>query len=590
MHRGLYFKIILILVVFILIVMSVVGAVLISNVLGYYTDEFFSCMSDNLEGEAQLRIYLENAMETSDGTSFAERQKDILEAYSSRLGIDDYRSYYILDSDGAFLAGSNEGTADIAFTPNLISALGGEVGKTRTQGSQFADYALPLSRGDLSCILYIRDTQEELSDVTWMLFSIILQALLVGLVIAFILSFFLARAISLPLARLTAGVQRISEGNFNEKISVQSNDEIGMLTENFNQMSRMLESTLDEINGEREKLETVLSCLKDAVITFGDNGRPLQINYAAKQLFSSADLEALSLDYIFSLLKYDKNDMTIDVDSSSEIPAVEYKGRIYELYFGNIRYRDVNRMREGIILVIHDVTQSYELDRSRREFVANASHELRTPLTTIKMVLESLSSDDSITQNELTRSFLSMAETESSRMEALIKNLLTLSKIDSKTMQFDMKPLNITESVESIANTLRLSAEKKGQSLTFGGSSTPLYILGDKIRVEQTIINIVTNAIKYTDEGGKIALLLEEDGENVKITVADNGIGIPKEDMPRLFERFYRVEKARNSDKGGTGLGLAIAREFALAHGGDIIARSELGKGTVFTIIFPKMK
>ncbi|MBR5539564.1 MAG: HAMP domain-containing protein, partial [Clostridia bacterium] len=453
-----------------------------------------------------------------------------------------------------------------------------------------ADYALPLSNGDASCILYIRDTQEELSDVTWMLFSIVLQALFVGLAIAFLLSFFLARAISLPLARLTAGVQRVSKGNFDEKISVHSNDEIGVLTENFNKMSQMLRSTLDEINGEREKLETVLSCLKDAVITFGDNGKTLQINDAAKELFSDTELEMLSLDYIFSLLKYNRDDMSIDVDSSSEIPAVEYGGKIYELYFGNIRYRDVHNMREGIILVIHDVTQSYELDRSRREFVANASHELRTPLTTIKMVLESLSSDENITKDEMTKSFLTMAETESSRMEALIKNLLTLSKIDSKTMQFDMKPLNVTESVESIANTLRLTAEKKGQSLSFTSQGEPLYILGDRIRVEQTVINIVSNAIKYTSDGGKIDVSLTEEYGNVKITVRDNGIGIPAADLPRLFERFYRVEKARNSDKGGTGLGLAIAKEFALAHGGDILVESTVGEGTTFTIVFPKMR
>ena len=589
MQKGLYFKIILILVVFILIVMSVVGAVLISNVLGYYTDEFFNCMSQNFEGDAQLRIYLESAMVQDDRTTVADRQAEILEAYSSRLGIDDNRSFYILDEDGNFLAGS-EATADIAFTPNLISALGGKTGNSKNHGTQFADYAIPLKNGDASCIIYVRDTQEELSEVTFMLFSIILQALFVGLFIAFVLSFFLARAISLPLAKLTEGVQRVSKGNFNERISVQSNDEIGVLTENFNRMSHMLQSTLDEINGEREKLETVLSCLKDAVITFGENGKPLQINDAAKNLFADGHLDNLSLDYIFSLLKYDREDMSIDIDSSSEIPAVEYNGKIYELYFGNIRYRDINCMREGIILVIHDVTQSYELDRSRREFVANASHELRTPLTTIKMVLESLSGDESITKDEMTKSFISMAENESTRMEALIKNLLTLSKIDSKTMQFDMKPLNITESVDSITKTLRLTAEKKGQKLTFDGTSEPLYILGDRIRVEQTIINIVSNAIKYTQDAGRIAVLLEDAGKDVKITVADNGIGIPKEDLPRLFERFYRVEKARNSDKGGTGLGLAIAKEFALAHGGDITVNSELSKGTVFTITFPKLK
>lgn len=590
MQRGLYFKIILILVVFILIVMSVVGAVLISSVLRFYNDEFATSMSENLREDAQLRVYLENAMEGEDAAAFAAAQKSILDSYSSRLGIDDYRSYYILDANGNFLAGSDAGGSTLAKTPNLIAAMNGEVGDTKSQGADYADYALPLSNGNASCIIYIRDTQEELSEVTWMLFSIVLQALFVGLVIAFILSFFLARAISLPLSKLTVGVQRVAEGNFSEKISVQSNDEIGVLTENFNRMSSMIEENLDEINGEREKLETVLSCLKDAVITFGDDGKTLQINDAAKKLFSEANLENLSLDYIFRLLQYDKEDFALDVEKSSAVPAVRYNDRVYELYFGNIRYRDVSRMREGIILVIHDVTQSYELDRSRREFVANASHELRTPLTTIRMVLEAISDDEAITSNAMIKNFLSMAENESSRMEALIKNLLTLSRLDSRTMQFDIKPLCITESLESITQTLTLTAEKKAQTLTFDGTHTPVHIRGDKIRVEQIIINILSNALKYTPEGGSIRVSLQENDGFAEIAVQDNGIGIPKEDLPRLFERFYRVEKARTSDKGGTGLGLAIAKEFAIAHGGDITVDSDIGVGTTFTVRLPLAK
>ncbi|MBE6678947.1 MAG: cell wall metabolism sensor histidine kinase WalK [Ruminococcaceae bacterium] len=588
MYRGLYFKIILILVVFILIVMSVVGAVLISNVLAFYNEEFSSCMDQNFASDGQLRVYLENAMTNDSTAANAENQRTILEAYSSRLGIDDYRSYYILDKDGGFLAGSNAEGEKIALTPNIISAIGGNVGDAKNQSSDFADFALPLSNGSSQCIIYIRDTQEELSEVSWMLFSIILQALFIGLIIAFILSFFLARAISLPLSKLTEGVQRVSKGNFKEKIRVQSNDEIGVLTENFNHMSRMIEENLDEINGEREKLETVLSCLKDAVITFGEDGKPLQINDAARTLFED-NLANLSLDYMFSLLNYDRNDIDIDLgDNGAGVPAVHYNDRVYELYFGNIRYRDNEKMHEGIILVIHDVTQSYALDLSRREFVANASHELRTPLTTIKMVLETLAGDENITSNELTKSFLEMAETESTRMEALIKNLLTLSQIDSKTMSFDMKRICITESVASIAKTLSYTATSKEQSLTFDGTFDELYISGDRIRVEQTIINIVSNAIKYTQSGGEIHISLAEAGDNIEISVRDNGVGIPKEDLPRLFERFYRVEKARNSAAGGTGLGLAIAKEFALAHGGDITVESEVGVGTTFKIIFPK--
>ena len=590
MYRGLYFKIILILVIFTLIVMSVVGAVLISSVLGYYNDQFAACMTQNFGEDAQLRQYLVAAMTDADG-DFAAKQKSILASYASRLGIDDYRNYYILDADGNFLNGSDTaGGEALAETPNLVAAMNGQLGDANTAGSDYADYALPLTVGDASCIIYLRDTQDELHEINWMLFSIILQALFIGLLIAILLSFFLARAISMPLSRLTEGVQRVAKGDFKDKISVHSADEIGVLTENFNTMSRMLEENLDEINGEREKLETVLSCLKDAVITFGKDGRPLQINRAATDLFADAKREELTLDYIFSLLHYESGgiDISLDDESGGDVPAVRYKGRVYELYFGNIRYRDASSMREGVILVIHDVTQSYELDRSRREFVANASHELRTPLTTIKMVIEALAGDEGVTKNEMNKSFLDMAETESTRMELLIKNLLTLSQLDSKTMNFNVREFDLEESVAYLAKSLAVNASAHGHKLTFDGAYDPVIIRGDKIRIEQILINITSNAIKYTPDGGRISLRLHDLGDRAEITITDNGVGIPEEDIPHLFERFYRVEKARSSDKGGTGLGLAIAKEFAVAHGGDIRVSSIVGKVTTFTVTLPK--
>ena len=515
MYRGLYFKIILILVIFTLIVMSVVGAVLISSVLGYYNDQFAACMTQNFGEDAQLRQYLVAAMTDADG-DFAAKQKSILASYASRLGIDDYRNYYILDADGNFLNGSDTaGGEALAETPNLVAAMNGQLGDANTAGSDYADYALPLTVGDASCIIYLRDTQDELHEINWMLFSIILQALFIGLLIAILLSFFLARAISMPLSRLTEGVQRVAKGDFKDKISVHSADEIGVLTENFNTMSRMLEENLDEINGEREKLETVLSCLKDAVITFGKDGRPLQINRAATDLFADAKREELTLDYIFSLLHYESGgiDISLDDESGGDVPAVRYKGRVYELYFGNIRYRDASSMREGVILVIHDVTQSYELDRSRREFVANASHELRTPLTTIKMVIEALAGDEGVTKNEMNKSFLDMAETESTRMELLIKNLLTLSQLDSKTMNFNVREFDLEESVAYLAKSLAVNASAHGHKLTFDGAYDPVIIRGDKIRIEQILINITSNAIKYTPDGGRISLRLHDLGD-----------------------------------------------------------------------------
>ena len=585
MYRGLYFKIILILVIFTLIVMSVVGAVLISSVLGYYNDQFAACMTQNFGEDAQLRQYLVAAMTDADG-DFAAKQKSILASYASRLGIDDYRNYYILDADGNFLNGSDTaGGEALAETPNLVAAMNGQLGDANTAGSDYADYALPLTVGDASCIIYLRDTQDELHEINWMLFSIILQALFIGLLIAILLSFFLARAISMPLSRLTEGVQRVAKGDFKDKISVHSADEIGVLTENFNTMSRMLEENLDEINGEREKLETVLSCLKDAVITFGKDGRPLQINRAATDLFADAKREELTLDYIFSLLHYESGgiDISLDDESGGDVPAVRYKGRVYELYFGNIRYRDASSMREGVILVIHDVTQSYELDRSRREFVANASHELRTPLTTIKMVIEALAGDEGVTKNEMNKSFLDMAETESTRMELLIKNLLTLSQLDSKTMNFNVREFDLEESVAYLAKSLAVNASARGHKLTFDGAYDPVIIRGDKIRIEQILINITSNAIKYTPDGGRISLRLHDLGDRAEITITDNGVGISEADLPRVKTKFFKANHTRR----GSGIGLAVADEIITMHGGRLDITSELNVGTNVTITLP---
>ena len=204
------------------------------------------------------------------------------------------------------------------------------------------------------------------------------------------------------------------------------------------------------------------------------------------------------------------------------------------------------------------------------------------------MVIEALAGDEGVTKNEMNKSFLDMAETESTRMELLIKNLLTLSQLDSKTMNFNVREFDLEESVAYLAKSLAVNASAHGHKLTFDGAYDPVIIRGDKIRIEQILINITSNAIKYTPDGGRISLRLHDLGDRAEITITDNGVGIPEEDIPHLFERFYRVEKARSSDKGGTGLGLAIAKDFAVAHGGDIRVSSIVGKGTTFTVTLPK--
>ena len=266
---------------------------------------------------------------------------------------------------------------------------------------------------------------------------------------------------------------------------------------------------------------------------------------------------------------------------------VVFASKVLEVNFGGIRYNEAGEMRDGIITVIHDVTSRYELEKARREFVANVSHELRTPLTSIKGACETVLEHPEL-PDEIRTKLLEMSVSESNRMTGIVKDLLTLSRLDNKRTKWQIVEYDINDSLKHLCEVMNVDALAHDHKLVLQADEEIPRITADKDRIDQVIVNIISNAIKYTPDGGTIVVGSSmADKNNVLVRIMDNGLGIPEKDLPRIFERFYRVEKARTSDTGGTGLGLAIAKELIEAHGGSIKIQSKLNVGTMVDITLP---
>ncbi len=601
MFKSLYFKIVLILLIFIIAVMCSVGAILLNGVATYYLDDFANEMTDCFESGGLLMMELGQASVSENAVA---DMKNVLALYSSILGIDKYRNYFVLSLDGEMIVGSDLTVGQgLKMTPNILSAISRSGDNMNSGGMDYADWAVRIpiqSEMSEDVIVYIIDSLDEMRELNSILFGIVLQAMFIGIVIAVMLSFFLAKSISSPLRSLTYGTQLVASGEFTSEIEVRSEDEIGVLAENFNFMRERLRATLEEVDGEREKLETVLSCIKDPVIAFTSRGRVLHSNSSAVGLFGLENVGEMTLDRCFEAL-----DIPLALDAAGKFKLLssdaeaENMGdgyifhdrvcadRVYDVSCAYFRYTENKKNENGSVVIIHDVTGRFELDESRREFVANVSHELRTPLSAIRGAAETIMMDPEMSEDDK-NFFLDMALNECDRMTRIVSDLLILSRLDNKRTKWNIEKFDLRQSVRRLCDVMRSQLEARGHKITFGCDKDLPEITADKERIEQVVINIISNAIKYTPDGGHIDIKLKKgQRKNVFITVTDNGIGIPKEDVAHLFERFYRVEKSRNQDAGGTGLGLAIAKELIEAHGGRISVESELNNGTSVTIELP---
>ena len=573
-------KLVLILVLMIVSVMAVVGTFLINSVSTFYLDSFYGQMQNVFNQSSAMESLQEAAAEQG-----APGLQTVIAARESALGIDDYRNYYILDAEGRYLEGSNPNIT-LTRTSNIVAAMAGEVGTRSAVSDSVMDIAVPIDKegdGSVDYIVYITDDKSEISDLSWRFFQIVMQAMMFGLLAAILLSFLLSKTITTPIERITEGARSIAEGNFDQDLGVQSSDEIGELTRSFNYMAQRLKSTVGEVQGERDKLSTLFLHMTDGVAAFTTDGRLIHMNPATENLLGVRMGSNLTFDELFSDLDMPNSDET--VMRSFLTSEITRRGRVLSITLAPYGALDGEG---GVISVIHDITEQRRLDDARREFVANVSHELRTPLTNIRSYTETLLDAAGDIPLDTEKQFLGVISSESERMARIVTDLLTLSKLDYGRMELRMTRFSLAELLKKVANAMKLTAENSGHEMVVDAPDSLPDIVADRERIEQVVVNILSNAVKYTPAGGHVRLAACMVGANrVRITVEDDGVGIPAADVPRLFERFYRVDKARSRAAGGTGLGLAIAKEIVEQHEGKIALASEYGKGTTVTIVLP---
>ena len=583
MFRSLHMKLMLIMTLLIVSLMTVVGAFLINSVANYYTQDFYTQMSEAF-GDPDFLTDLGTPIEgEEDGASSIAY---ILNA-NSALGIDNRnRKYYVLDgTDGHWLAGSDEESAGQDLpddSRNLMRVLAGEqVSSDSTPTASYMDVAVAVERGGSRYIVYVLDNGANATALNSELITLIVEALIFGLIISVLLSFLLSKTLITPIERLTEGAERVADGDFSHKIEVASRDEIGVLTGTFNDMAQQLKRTLEEVENERTKLGTLFLHMTDGVVAFSRDGTVIQSNPAAERMLGRAIPigGGESYDTLFSDVAPLQGVLAVEqpgyLDGEREVD-----GRSLELLLTPF---DQERLG-GVLVVIHDVTEQRKTEEMRREFVANVSHELRTPLTNIRSYAETLADNAGDIPPETEKNFLGVILNESDRMTHIVQDLLTLSRFDSGRSELNLAPFDFGEAVRDVYQANRLEAQRHGHTMELELPGSLPEIVGDRERILQVMMNVVSNSIKYTPDGGRIRLSAGVQGKRVWMEVTDNGIGIPKEDRGRIFERFYRVDKARSRESGGTGLGLSIAKEIIDRHQGTIELVDRPGPGLTVRI------
>ncbi len=441
--------------------------------------------------------------------------------------------------------------------------------------------------GKVKGVMYVTSNLSNMYNLLGEAKEIITKATVLALLITVILGFLIASSITGPIKDVTVKAASMAKGDFNQVVEVKSNDEIGQLAGMFNYLTLKLKTTMSEVYREKSKLDTIFTHMADGVIAVNIHGDIIHANPIAMKMLnlSKEDLENRKYDEIFERFN---TKLTLEQIKNSNrwkgIHFVEIDTSIYRAKYASFRHK--NNEIGGLIIVFQDVTEQQKLENMRKEFVANVSHELKTPLTTIKSYTETLL-DGGLGETELASQFLKVIDSECDRMARIVRDLLQLSNLDYKQTKWNKGSLSIEELLKGAYFKMKISAEEKQQRLNLEIEENIQNITGDKDRLEQVILNIISNAIKYTPNEGKINILSFTKNGNVIITVKDTGFGIPEEDIERIFERFYRVDKARSRALGGTGLGLSIAKQIVEYHGGDIKIRSKYNVGTEVDIVLP---
>jgi len=492
------------------------------------------------------------------------------------------RRITVVDREGLVLADSDEDAGKMdnhGFRPEIMTAYSGGVGRSlrysRTVNEDMLYVAQPLEeKGEITSVLrvslYVKDMLSSVRKNIWLFGLVIISISLIG-------ALFFARSLARPIQELSSASRRIAKGDFNTKVFLKKRDEFRDLAESFNFMTEHIKTLFDELSKKKEQLNSILFSMEEGLIVLDGEGRVLMTNAGFKKIVESEEVEGKLYWEVIRDPVLSELIQKVKGEKRSYSDEIELSGKYYSASVTFIP------TEEEIVITFHDITEIRRVEQIKKDFIVNVSHELRTPLTAIKGFVETIEQDAA----KKHKNYLDIIKRNTDRLINIVKDLLVQSELDEKYIKLEVENVDLQKLITNIGKIFQPECDQKGLSFDIHTQSGfPRTVKGDPFKLEQLFVNIIDNAVKYTEEGG-ITINLTKNDSSIFITIEDTGIGIPEQELPRIFERFYVVNKSRSRRLGGTGLGLSIVKHIAILHNGEVSVKSTAGNGTAMTVRLP---
>ena len=577
MFRSIQWRMTVSFILVVLIIMGILGVYLVNSTRNSQLDN----LRYQLENEARITA------EASSPGFLGPDELSSLDALAKKLGAEIETRVTIIALNGTVLGDSEEDPATMenhANRPEIVDALATGLGESTrystTLGQKMMYVAVPvIYQGEALGVARVSLPLTVVENTVRQVTVSIIIAMAVGTALVILAAWIIARITTRPIRKLTAASHRITSGELGQKITIEAKDEVGELAHSFNEMSAKMKELVETISEDRTRLATILDNMADGVIMTDAEGNISLANRAAEKLLDIK--EAKNKPLIEAVRDHEVDELLKLCLRTAQTQPAPYESSISKRY---LRAIAIPIAHSGVLLLFQDLTELRNLQTTRRELIGNISHEFRTPLAGIKAMVETLG-DGAIDDKKAARDFLTKIDSEVARLTQLVAELTELSRIETGKAELKKEPVNLNQLVEEVIAQLSPQAERQKLSISQDFAADLPSVPADKDRVRQVIANLVHNAIKFTRPGGRIMITTRTLEGSVVVDIADTGIGIPKEDLARVFERFYKGDKARAGE--GTGMGLAIAKHVVEAHGGNIWVESEEGKGSIFSFSMP---
>lgn len=586
---SIHTKIATIFILLLLVFVEIVGAIFIRNLEKTTINNFETSINEQVETlAANLSVDLSD--KHMDSRTIQNRILDF-----SKNNIIEIR---VIDNKGMILATTKSGTNtigkknDYAVLNELVTKK--QAGIDPETNRHIYTNVQPIYSQTGSSIIgavYVKSDLEGQYEQIRQVALIFLTASVIAMLVCLVIAFLVSRQLTKPIDEMQQQAARIAKGDYSNKVKVYGNDELGQLGQTFNELSERIAEAQEASESERHRLDSVLSHMTDGVVATDRRGRVIIINDAAQMMLNTNGNQALGTsildllhlrgDYSLRSLLEAPNEIVVNVENPDEREPSALK-----VDFSLIHHE--SGFISGIVCVLHDITEQEKNEQERRNFVSNVSHELRTPLTSMRSYLEALN-DGAWQDPEIAPEFLKVTQEETERMIRMISDLLNLSRIDSGRSELNPELIQLNNLLNFILDRFDMVIQSENRSYHIVREFTrrSIFVEADKDKLTQVFDNILNNAMKYSPNGGTITVRLLETHNSAIVSISDQGLGIPKKDLNKVFDRFYRVDKARSREMGGTGLGLAISKEVIRQHNGRIWVESEEGKGSTFYVALP---